>query len=108
MGSSSFLGELEQMVLLAVHRLGEDAYGLSVSDELEETVGRAVSRGAMYVTLDRLEEKGLVTSRTGSSGSERGGRPRRLFTITEAGVEALQEARRAWQTLWDGLTWEQP
>jgi len=107
MGTAGFLGELEQMVLLAVRRLGDDAYGLGVVDVLEKRVGRAVSRGAVYVTLDRLEEKGLLTSRLGDSVPGRGGRPRRLLAVTPAGVDALADARRAWQNLWEGLAWEE-
>ena len=107
MGNIGFLGELEQMVLLAVRRLGEDAYGLGVVDVLEDRVGRSVSRGAVYVTLDRLEEKGLIASRLGDSVPGRGGRPRRLLSVTPAGVTALAEARRAWQSLWEGMAWEE-
>jgi DNA-binding PadR family transcriptional regulator len=107
MGSGGYLGELEQMVLLAVRRLGDGAYGLGVVDVLEERVGRSLSRGAIYVTLDRLEEKGLITSRRGPAVPGRGGRPRRLLTVTPAGIEALAEARRAWQSLWEGLAWEE-
>jgi DNA-binding PadR family transcriptional regulator len=108
MGSGGYLGELEQMILLAVHRLGDDAYGLGVMDELERRVGRQVSRGAVYVTLDRLEEKGLVTARqaTASAGG-RGGRPRRLLSVTPRGVDALHEARRAWLSLWEDIAWEE-
>lgn len=107
MGNSSYLGELEQMVLLAVRRLGDEAYGLGVVDVLEERVGRSVSRGAVYVTLDRLEEKGLLSSRQGGTSTGRAGRPRRLLAVTPEGLQALGEARRAWQSLWEGLAWEE-
>jgi PadR family transcriptional regulator PadR len=107
MGSSGYLGELEQMVLLAVRRLGDEAYGLGIMDVLQERVGRSVSRGTVYVTLDRLEEKGLLSSRQGPTVPGRGGRPRRLLTVTDEGLEALAEARRAWQSLWEGLAWEE-
>ena len=108
MGHTGYLGELEQMVLLAVRRLGDDAYGLGVMDELQSRVGRKVSRGAVYVTLDRLEDKGLITARQGASSTGRGGRPRRLLSVTPAGVTALREARRAWQSLWEGMAWGDP
>ena len=107
MGDAGYLGELEQMVLLAVRRLGDEAYGLGVMEELQTRVGRKVSRGAVYVTLDRLEEKGLVESRQAQGSSARGGRPRRLLTVTPTGMEALRVARAAWQSLWEGLAWEE-
>ncbi|MEJ2540212.1 MAG: helix-turn-helix transcriptional regulator [Gemmatimonadota bacterium] len=103
MGREGYLGEFEQMLLLAALRLGDDAYGAAMSQELEERVGRRVSRGAVYVTLDRLEAKGLLRSSMSSPRPERGGRRRRVVTVTEAGVEALQESRRALQTLWEGV-----
>jgi len=106
-GNNTYLGELEQMVLLAVRRLGDEAYGLGVVDVLEERVGRSVARGAVYVTLDRLEEKGLLESRQGDTARGRAGRPRRLLSVTPEGLRALGDARRAWQSLWEGLAWEE-
>ncbi len=103
MGRDGYLGEFEQMLLLAALRLGEEAYGAAISQELEEAVGRRVSRGAIYVTLDRLEAKGLVASRMSASRPERGGRPRRMIGVTPAGVAALRESRSALETLWDGV-----
>ena len=98
-----YVGELEQMILLAVLRLEEEAYALSVMRELDKAVGREVSRGALYKTLDRLREKGLVTWRIEDGTPERGGKPRRIFTVTTEGVEALRESREALLTLWDGV-----
>ena len=98
-----YLGELEQMVLLAVLQLGDDAYGTNVMDELKQRVGRNVSRGALYVTVDRLEEKGMLTSRLGEPTPRRGGRLKRYLTVSRAGVAALRKSRSAWMQLWDGL-----
>jgi len=101
--AKDYVGELEQMILLAVLRLEEEAYALSVMRELDRAVGRKVSRGALYKTLDRLREKGLVTWRTEDGTPERGGKPRRIFTVTTEGVEVLRESREALLTLWDGV-----
>lgn len=88
------LGEFEQMVLLALMRLGEQAYGASIRVEILERTGRSITPGAIYPTLDRLEQRGLVTSRWSEPTAERGGRSRRHFVLTRAG---LAELRRAWQ-----------
>ena len=101
--TTGYLGELEQMVLLAILQLDDQAYGTNVMDELKKRVERSVSRGAMYVTLDRLEDKGLLSSRVGDPNPRRGGRPKRFLTVTPTGVEALQKSRSAWMRLWDGL-----
>ena len=103
MGRDGFLGEFEQMLLLAVLRLGGDAYGVRIMEELENAVGRRVSRGSVYVTLDRLEEKGWIASGTEPAGSERGGRPRRVVRVTPEGLAELRKSREALLTLWDGL-----
>jgi DNA-binding PadR family transcriptional regulator len=71
--------------------------------ELERRVERKVSRGALYVTLDRLEEKGMLTSTLGDPTPRRGGRPKRYLEVTPVGVSALRKSRDAWMTLWDGL-----
>ncbi len=102
-GRDGYLGEFEQMLLLAVLRLGEDAYGVAIMEELEESVGRRVSRGSVYVTLDRLQEKGFLASEMSAPRPERGGRPRRLVTVTPEGVRELRRSRAALLTLWDGL-----
>ena len=101
--TTGYLGELEQMVLLAILQLDDAAYGTNVMDELKKRVERSVSRGALYVTLDRLEEKGMLASRVGDPTPRRGGRPKRFLTVTPTGVEALQKSRSAWMRLWDGL-----
>jgi DNA-binding PadR family transcriptional regulator len=95
MGKGSFLGEFEQLVLLAVLRLGDEAYGLGVRREIQMRTGREVAIGAVYATLDRLEEKGLVASSIGEATTERGGRAKRLFRVTGAGQESLRTALQA-------------
>jgi DNA-binding PadR family transcriptional regulator len=89
MGSPG-LGDLEQLVLLAVLRLDDGAYAVSVRDEIRGRAGRSVSRGAVYVTLDRLERKGMLTSGLGEPTPERGGKAKRLFYIEADGVAALR------------------
>ncbi|UCD24823.1 MAG: PadR family transcriptional regulator [Gemmatimonadota bacterium] len=103
MKRAGYLGELEQMILLAILRLKDQAYGTSVLAELERRVQRTVSRGALFVTLDRLEEKGMLRSSLRDPTPRRGGRPKRYLEVTPAGVAALQRARTAWTSLWDGL-----
>lgn len=103
MGSGGFPGELEQMILLAVLRLGHEAYALDIVKELDREAGRRVSRGALYKTLDRMETKGLVVWSQEDSTPERGGHPRRRFTVTPAGLELLRTSREALRRLWDGL-----
>jgi len=100
---SNYPGEFEQMVLLAVLRLGDGAYALAVLKELDRTVGRTVSRGALYKTLDRMEAKDWVEWSVEESTPDRGGHPRRLFSVTPGGVQALRESRRALLRLWDGI-----
>ena len=98
-----FPGEFEQMVLLSILRLGDRAYALAIIRELDREVGRRVSRGALYKTLDRLQAKTYVSWSTEEASPDRGGHPRRLFTVTSVGVEVLQGARVALFRLWDGL-----
>jgi DNA-binding PadR family transcriptional regulator len=97
------LGTLEELVLLAVMRLGEDAYGASIRKELRTRARRAPTVGTIYVTLLRLEEKGLVRSHAGESTSPRGGRPKRLFTLTARGIAALRSERQVMERMWEGL-----
>jgi PadR family transcriptional regulator PadR len=98
------LGELEQLVLLAVLQVEGDAYAASVREELARRTNRDVARGAVHVTLDRLEQKGFLRSATGESGEARGGRPRRVFTVTAAGLRALQDTLDALQEMTRGLS----
>lgn len=103
MSKGGHLGELEQMVLLAILQLKDEGFGTSVMREMEERGGRKVSRGALYVTLDRLEAKSLISSRLGDPTPGRGGRPKRYLSVTEEGITALQESRAALVRMWEGL-----
>ena len=102
MNKTTYLGELEHMILLAVLRLEEDAYGMSIRDELAAQVGRDVKRSAAYITLERLTTKGYLTTRMGESTPERGGRAKRYYDITGAGKAALRESGLAFKRLWAG------
>ena len=97
------LGEFEQMVLLAIVHLGDDAWGIPIVEEIERRTGRSVARAAVYITLRRLEEKGFVTTWLGDPGPERGGKARRYAKLEAAGVRALREARTAADRMWKGL-----
>ena len=97
------LGEFEHMVLLAIMRLGEDAYAVPVRDEIARCTGRDVSRGSIYITLDRLETKGYLKSRLADPTPERGGRAKRYYALRPRAVDALKESRRALVALWSGL-----
>ena len=97
------IGELEQMVLLAIVRLGPDAYGMAVLRELEERADRVVSRGALYLVLERMVQKGYLSARLGEPTPGRGGRAKRFFGLTEAGKAALRTSGRSLLALWDGM-----
>jgi DNA-binding PadR family transcriptional regulator len=97
------LGEFEQMVLLAVLQQQNDAYGVTVFEELQKHTERPVARGAVYMTLDRLEKKGLLTSSLSAPTAERGGRAKRCYRVTRAAVAALKASRRTLLSLWGGL-----
>ena len=103
MSRGEHLGEFEQMVLLAVARLGEDGYGVTVRQEIEARTGREVAVGAVYATLDRLETKGFVASFEGAPTGERGGRARRHFRLLPEGSRALLASRRMLDAMWDGV-----
>jgi PadR family transcriptional regulator, regulatory protein PadR len=98
-GRQSYLGEFEQIALLAVARLKDEAYGMAVRSAIAERTGRAVTIGAMYATLDRLAAKGFLRARDEAAE----GRPRRFFALTAAGVDALETARDLQQRMWAGL-----
>ncbi|NKB87000.1 MAG: PadR family transcriptional regulator [Acidobacteria bacterium] len=91
------------MVLLSVLRLGSDAYGVSVHEELGRTTGRETKRGAVYVALERLAAKGYVSSRFGDPTAERGGRAKRYYAVEPAGRTALRASRQALMHLWSGI-----
>ena len=97
------IGEFEQMVLLAVLQVREDAYGVTVHAELERHTKRPIARGAVYMTLDRLEKKGLLGSTLSEPTAARGGRAKRCYTLTRTAILALKASRRTLLSLWDGL-----
>jgi DNA-binding PadR family transcriptional regulator len=94
------LTDFELMILLAILRVGEEAYGVQIAREIETTGGRRVALGAAYAALDRLERNGLVSSRTGNPTPARGGRAKRFFTVTARGVRAASDTQQALVALW--------
>ena len=103
MKPSSSLGEFEQIVLLAVLRLGDTAYGVTILAEIAARTGRNPAPGALYTTLHRMEDKGLVTFRDGDPTPERGGRAKRFVSVTREGRAALASAQAAYRSLLEGL-----
>jgi PadR family transcriptional regulator, regulatory protein PadR len=103
MPERTYLGELELMVLIAVVRLGGDAYGVPISKELLNLAGREVALGSIYAALDRIERKGFATSLLGDPTPERGGRSKRYFRVTPAGIRAIRMTRTALANLWNGI-----
>ena len=103
MRDQEFLGELEHMILLAVVRRGDSGYAVSVRREILARVGRDISRGAVYITLDRLEQKGYLTSYLADPTPIRGGKAKRYYQITSIGLQALSHSRDALLRLWEGL-----
>ena len=99
------IGPFEQAVLVALIHLAKDAYGRAILNEIQVRLRREVSAGAVYATLERLESKGLATSRLAPGTAIRGGRARRYFVPTGAGVRALNDAKSATDSLWQGLAW---
>lgn len=106
MPRGDYLGEFEQMVLLAVARLKGEAYGMAILDELGRTTGVDAAVGSVYAALDRLERRGLVSSTVGAPTPSRGGRAKRFFSLSPAGSIALERTRSALDALWDGLELE--
>ncbi len=99
------LGTFEQAVLLALVRLGDEAYGRAIFKDVQDRLEREIAAGAVHATLERLEGKRLVTSRLGSGTEIRGGRARRYYRLSPAGLRALNEAREAVEGLWRGIAW---
>jgi DNA-binding PadR family transcriptional regulator len=97
------LGEVEQLVLLAILRLGDEAYGVPIVEEILERTGRDVSRAAVYIALRRLRQKGLVSSWLADPEPVPGGRAKRYFRVEPAGIDRLAEARSTLLSMWDGL-----
>ena len=103
MGGKLYLGEFEHIVMAAVLRLDGEAYGTRIIQEIEDATGTRVKSGSLYITLDRLEAKGYVTSRVADPEPGRGGRPKRYMTVTPAGLRILKQARDVMLTMWQGL-----
>ena len=103
MGERGYLGEFELMLLLAVIHLGDEAYGVPISREIEKHRGKSVSLGSVYAALERLEGKGLVASSMGDPTPERGGKAKRYFQITKEGLRQVQDTRRVLMGLWRAI-----
>ena len=104
MSGRIYLGELEELILLMVVLIGADAYGVSITKELEEQTGRVITISAVHAALHRLEEKGFVKSKMGGASLERGGRRKRLFQVTAYGRQTLQELRDVRNSIWNQLS----
>jgi PadR family transcriptional regulator, regulatory protein PadR len=98
-----YLGEFELLIMLTIIRLGEDAYGVPISREIEQQTGRSVAFGTVYATLERLQRKGFVSSNLGDATPERGGRAKRYFRATSTGLRTVRETKRSLIRLWHGL-----
>ncbi len=103
MGKGDYLGEFELVVLSTLARLGGDAYGMTIRLEIERCTGRSVSIGAVYATLRRMEQKGMLRSSLGEPTSERGGRAKRFFALQPRGERAMRRSREMFDSLWQGL-----
>ena len=103
MGHKGYIGEFEQVVLLAILQLGEDAHAPSVARHLEASIGRTVTRGALYSCLNQLEQKDFLRWTEDVPTPERGGHTRRLYEVTAGGLRALRLSREGLMTLWSGL-----
>ena len=103
MSKANYLGEFELVVMLTVIRLGDGAYGVPISREIEQQTGREVAFGTVYATLDRLEQKGFIRSALGDVTPERGGRAKRFFRATPAGLRTVRDTKQNLIRLWRGL-----
>jgi DNA-binding PadR family transcriptional regulator len=103
MRKDEYLGNFDLLLLLAVMRLGEEAYGVTIAQELEQQTGREVVIASVYARLERLQDRGLVTSSLGDSTPERGGRAKRYFRMTGSGIREVRDARQALMKMWKGL-----
>jgi PadR family transcriptional regulator, regulatory protein PadR len=99
----TYLGEFEEIVLLAVGILNDEAYGVSIRKEIEDQTGREVNIGAVHTALHRLEEKGYLKSKFGEASEVRGGKRKRLFTLTSAGIRSLRQAQEVRLQMWSQL-----
>jgi len=98
------LGDFEQLILMALVRLGPEAYGVTVRQEIEQRTGRTISAGALYTALDRMEKRGLVTSRLGDPTPQRGGKRKRLYTLEPAGERALARVYESLRAMATGMS----
>ncbi len=103
MAKGDYLGEFELIVLLAILRLGKNAYGVTIWEEIQKRTGRSTPIGAVYATLERFESKGYVTSKMGDPTRERGGRAKRFFRMTAQGSAAIEVSRKMLASMWAGL-----
>lgn len=99
----SHLGEFQELALLTILVLGDDAYGVSIKKEINKNSMRSISRGALHTALTRLEEKGYLNSRQGEANEERGGRPKRYYEVSNKGKSALHELREMRDSLWNQI-----
>jgi DNA-binding PadR family transcriptional regulator len=102
MAGAPSLGEFEQVVLLAILRLGENAYGVTIGAEITVCTGREPAPGALYTTLERMEDKGLISSRLGDPTPQRGGRAKRYFILNSKGLAAITRAQQSYRRLLEG------
>jgi PadR family transcriptional regulator PadR len=103
MSDKDTLGEFEELVLLAALRLGGQAYGLSITNEIVDTAGRPAVRASVYVTLRRLEKRGLISTRREPASEAPAGKPRRFVKVERRGLELLRASRKSLQNMWSGL-----
>ena len=103
MSRRQYLGEFELLVMLTIIRLGENAYGVPISQEIEQQTGRSVSYGTVYSTLERLQKKGFVASNLGDATPERGGRAKRYFRATSTGLRTVRDTKQSLIRLWRGV-----
>ncbi len=103
MGARIYLGELEELVLLLVALVGDESYAVSIMEELKKQSGRDISLSAVHAVLHRLEEKGFVRSKMGGSSDERGGRRKRMFSITAYGRDVMEEQRNLRELIWNQI-----
>ena len=101
--SKTSLGDLEFLVLLAVVRLGDGAYGVPITREIDRRAGRSLSRAAIHVTIQRMEDQGLVASRLGPPRDDRAGRPRRYYRVLPRGLALVRKSKEAYSNMWKGL-----
>jgi len=102
---AELLGAFEQAVLLTVWKLADEAYGRAVLRGVQDALVREIAAGAVYATLDRLEQKNLIDSRVEAGTEARAGRPRRYYRLTAAGIKALNESKAALEQVWRGAKW---